>query len=103
MAHRSEEGNTPGLGWLDAEVVRFKVGDRLRFKVPHIGWNEIVARRKSGLLKRIPDRAAFYFVHAYHLVAKLSAVESESVFGVQFHPEKSHDLGELLLQNFAGL
>ncbi len=118
LAHRSEEGDTSGLGWLDARVVRFKVGDTVRFKVPHMGWNEIVQKRKSTLFKNIPDRAEFYFVHAYHLVAKreaivlaeteydysfASAVESENIFGVQFHPEKSHDIGESLLQNFMDL
>ena len=118
MAHRSEEGDTDGLGWLDAKVVRFKVRDTIRFKIPHIGWNEIGQKRKSALFKNIPDRAEFYFVHAYHLVANreaivlseteydysfASAVESENIFGVQFHPEKSHDVGESLLQNFLDL
>ncbi len=118
MANTSEEGNTDGLGWLDATVVRFKVADTVRFKVPHMGWNEIVQKRKSVLFKNIPDGAAFYFVHAYHLVANreaivlseteydysfASAVESENVFGVQFHPEKSHEIGEALLRNFADL
>jgi imidazole glycerol-phosphate synthase subunit HisH len=118
LAHRSEEGDTSGLGWLDARVVRFKVGDTVRFKVPHMGWNEIVQKRESALFKNIPDRAEFYFVHSYHLVANreaivlseteydysfASAVESENIFGVQFHPEKSHDIGESLLQNFTDL
>jgi glutamine amidotransferase len=118
MAQRSEEGESDGLGWLDAKVVRFRVGDTVRFKVPHVGWNEIVQRKKSALLRNIPDCAEFYFVHAYHLVANreaivlseteydygfASAVESESIFGVQFHPEKSHDIGELLLRNFMDL
>jgi glutamine amidotransferase len=118
MARRSEEGDSDGLGWLDAKVVRFKVSDAARFKVPHIGWNEIAQKKASALFGNIPDRAEFYFVHAYHLVADReaivvceteydysfsSAVESENVFGVQFHPEKSHDIGETLLQNFVGL
>jgi len=118
MANTSEEGDTDGLGWLDAKVVRFKVGDTVRFKVPHIGWNEIVQKRKNALFRDIPHRAEFYFVHSYHLVANreaivlaeteydysfASAVESENVFGVQFHPEKSHDVGESLLQNFVDI
>jgi|SRR5262252_2740956 len=118
MALSSEEGDTDGLGWLDAKVVRFKVSDTVRFKVPHIGWNEIVQKKTSALFKNIPDRAEFYFVHSYHLVANreaivlseteydysfASAVEMENIFGVQFHPEKSHDIGESLLQNFANL
>ena len=118
MANRSEEGDADGLGWLDANVVRFKVSDAVRFKVPHIGWNEIVQKKKSALFKNIPDRSEFYFVHAYHMTAIreaiilseteydycfASAVESENVFGVQFHPEKSHDIGDLLLRNFVDL
>lgn len=118
MAQRSEEGDTDGLGWLDAKVVRFKVGDTVRFKVPHMGWNEIVQKRNTRLFKNVPDRAEFYFVHAYHLVTSLeaivlsetdydysfaSAVESDNIFGVQFHPEKSHDIGESLLRNFVDL
>jgi glutamine amidotransferase len=118
MANRSEEGDIDGLGWLDAEVVRFKVSDTVRFKIPHIGWNEIAQKRKSALFRSIQDRTEFYFVHAYHLVTKReaivvseteydysfpSAVESDNLFGVQFHPEKSHDIGEVLLQNFVNL
>lgn len=118
MAHRSEEGDTDGLGWFDAKVVRFKVRDTVRFKVPHIGWNEIVQKKKNALFRNIPERAEFYFVHAYHLVANheavvlaeteydyrfASAVGSGNILGVQFHPEKSHDIGESLLQNFADL
>ena len=115
MAHRSEEGDTYGLGWLDAKVVRFKVGDTVRFKVPHMGWNEIVQKKKSALFENIPDRAEFYFAHAYHLVANreaivlseteydykfASAVESENIFGVQFHPEKSSQSGLRFLRAF---
>jgi glutamine amidotransferase len=118
MARRSEEGDTDGLCWLDANVVRFKVGDTVRFKVPHMGWNEIIQRKKSALFRNIPDRAEFYFVHAYHMVANraavvlseteyeysfASAVESDNIYGVQFHPEKSHDIGESLLRNFMEL
>lgn len=118
MAKTSEEGNVEGLGWFDAEVVRFRVNDTLKFKIPHIGWNQIIKSKNSVLMKEIPDLSEFYFVHSYHLKLKNqddllnetdyeyrfpSAIEKDNIFGVQYHPEKSHDVGELLLKNFVNL
>lgn len=118
MASKSEEGNTKGLGWIDGEVVKFKVEDTLKYKVPHTGWNQIVKTKKSPLMEGIPDLAEFYFVHAYHWQSSSkdyvsneteyeyrfsSAVEKNNIFGVQYHPEKSHDVGEILLKNFITL
>lgn len=115
FARHSEEGGGAGLGWLDAEVVRFAVEDTRRFKVPHMGWNGVSPARASPLLRGVQEQAEFYFVHAYHLVCRdpqdvvcqtdychpfTSVVERENVHGVQFHPEKSHDSGEILLRNF---
>lgn len=118
LAKSSEEGDAEGLGWLDAEVVRFDVSDKLKFKIPHMGWNRISFNKESRLLKNIPDMSQFYFVHSYHI--KLgnradslcetdfdyvfsSAVEKDNIFGVQFHPEKSHDAGAQMLKNFVEL
>lgn len=118
MARRSEEGEAEGLGWIDAEVVRFRVPDTLRYKVPHVGWSKIAMRRSSTLFEGLPDDAEFYFVHSYSLDARSpdlvlceseyahpfpAAIEHENLFGVQFHPEKSHRVGERLLENFVGL
>lgn len=118
MANASEEGNVAGLGWIDAQVVKFRVKDKLAYKVPHTGWNQIVNKKESILAKGIPDSSEFYFVHSYHLVANdsadvlhettyeysfPSAVEKGNIFGVQYHPEKSHGAGELLLKNFISL
>ncbi len=118
MANRSEEGNADGLGWVDAEVVKFKVKDSFNYKVPHMGWNQVTISKPSNLMKGISNGAEFYFVHSYHLVANeradilneteyeqkfTSAVEKNNIFGVQYHPEKSHDIGELLLKNFIDL
>jgi glutamine amidotransferase len=115
FAGRSEEGDAEGLGWLDADVVRFNVDDTRRFKVPHTGWNGIRVARSSPLLDGLTDQAEFYFVHAYHMVCRdsgdmlcetdygypfTSVVQRDNLYGVQFHPEKSHDAGELLLRNF---
>ena len=118
MAQRSEEGEVAGLGWIDAEVVRFRVPDQLRFKVPHVGWNQVIATRASTLLKNLPVDSEFYFVHSYHLATRAtdlvcfeteyayrfaSGVETQNLFGVQLHPEKSHDVGTSLLKNFLGV
>jgi glutamine amidotransferase len=119
MAMRSEEGNLPnGFGWFDAEVVKFRMRDFLKYKVPHTGWNQIIKLKESRLMEDIPNWSEFYFVHSYHFKCNnpadilneteyeckfTSAVEKENIFGVQYHPEKSHDLGEKLLKNFANL
>ncbi len=114
FARHSEEGDAEGLGWIDADVERFTMDDP-RLKVPHMGWNSVRVARSSALLTDVTDETEFYFVHAYHLVCRdsgdvlchtdygspfTSAVERENLYGVQFHPEKSHDAGEALLRNF---
>jgi glutamine amidotransferase len=118
MAKHSEEGDSEGLGWIDAEVIKFKIENSLYFKVPHVGWNGITAAKDSKLLKNIPDNSEFYFVHSYHFskVMKenilcfsdyekkfVSAIEKDNIFGVQFHPEKSHSIGNQLFANFYNL
>lgn len=118
FAERSEEGEAKGLSWLNAEAVKFAVSDKLKYKIPHIGWNRIRLNKKSSLMKDIPNGSEFYFVHSYHLRLEkradslgetdydyvfASAVERENIFGVQFHPEKSHDAGARLLKNFVEL
>ena len=118
MAKDSEEGKTEGLGWLDANVRKMQVDDTLKFKIPHTGWNKIIQSKKSHLMKGIPESSEFYFVHSYYLKPNetsntlneteycfkfTSAIEKDNVFGVQYHPEKSHDVGEALLKNFISL
>jgi len=118
MAKKSEEGDAQGLGWFDAEVVKFNVDDTLKFKVPHTGWNQVQHQKDSLLTKDIPNLSEFYFVHAYHFqcfdkadelhrtdysYSFVSAIEKNNIFGVQYHPEKSHDAGLQLLKNFAHL
>jgi imidazole glycerol-phosphate synthase subunit HisH len=115
MAKHSEEGNTPGFGWFDADVVRFNVKDTLKYKIPHTGWNQVVNKKQSKLTQGIPDNSEFYFVHTYHIVLNnkpdvlhetdyeysfVSAIQKENIAGVQYHPEKSHQAGELMLKNF---
>jgi glutamine amidotransferase len=116
MSQSSEEGNTKGLGWIQGEVVRFR--EDVKIKVPHMGWNTIRIKKQSRLLYDVEEGTAFYFAHAYHWRSKdpativcetdygvsfPSAIEKENIFGVQFHPEKSHDNGLQLLRNFAAI
>jgi imidazole glycerol-phosphate synthase subunit HisH len=118
MAKHSEEGNADGFGWFDADVVKFKVSDRLKFKVPHMGWNNTVIEKDSPLFEGISREAMYYFVHSYHLNCYqkedilatteydypfTSAIQKDNIFGTQFHPEKSHDWGEQIFRNFAKL
>ena len=118
MANDSEEGNTEGLGWLNANVKKMKVNDTLKFKIPHMGWNKIIKSKESALMKGIPKSTEFYFVHSYYFQSNetsdilneteysfkfTSAVEKDNIFGVQYHPEKSHDFGDVLLNNFISL
>jgi len=115
MTNGSEEGDTAGFGWIDECVVKFKIKDRIRYKVPQTGWNTVKICKESALFKNIADQSEFYFLHSYHYqvsaskdsLAKteyeyefVSAVERENIFGTQFHPEKSHDAGSNLLKNF---
>lgn len=118
LAKKSEEGNAQGLGWIDGEIVKFNIKNNLKYKVPHTGWNNAVARKESKLMKNIHSDAEFYFVHSYHFAngndedtltetnyeeTFVSSIEKENIFGVQFHPEKSHDAGVQLLKNFIDL
>jgi glutamine amidotransferase len=118
MAKSSEEGNEEGFGWFDAIVIRFKVSDKIRFKIPHVGWNTLNYLRDSHLFEKMKQNSEFYFVHSYHIQCNnsidiltetvydytfTSSIQKENIFGVQYHPEKSHDAGELLLRNFVNL
>jgi glutamine amidotransferase len=115
MAMTSEEGGTPGLQWLDGEAVKFKASAAARPKVPHMGWNHIQIKKGSALMKGVEDQSEFYFAHSYYLnindrsdllneteygVSFPSAVERDNIFGVQYHPEKSHRVGAQVLKNF---
>jgi len=113
---RSEEGNLPGLGWLDAETVRFKFdNDQTVQNVPHMGWNTVNVIRESALFDDMYSEPRFYFVHSYHVVCHndedvvtktfhgydfASVIMRGNMIGVQFHPEKSHKFGMKLLKNF---
>jgi len=114
----SEEGDLAGLGLVDATCQRFRTGDHAGLKVPHMGWARISPCRESPLLADLGETSRFYFVHSYHLACSdpgdilaraqhgidfVSVIERGNIFGVQFHPEKSHRFGMTLLRNFASL
>jgi glutamine amidotransferase len=115
LAECSEEGTLPGLGLIPGTVVRFVLPDY--YKVPHMGWNMVKYAGSCPLYKGFGEfeEARFYFVHSYHFICRdernisgethygiafNSSVGRENVRGVQFHPEKSHKYGMLLLKNF---
>jgi glutamine amidotransferase len=119
LARSSEEGGLPGLGWIAGEVRRFQslpAGEKLA--LPHMGWNDVRPVPGNHLFDGLESDARFYFLHSYYFRCDrtedaaavtsygtdfASAVRSENIYGVQFHPEKSHHWGTRLLQNFAAL
>lgn len=117
MAQKSEEGLMPGLGWIDAEVKKFDIR-LIKYKthLPHMGWNDVTPSRPSSLFSGIENEARFYFLHSFYFdtlnkndcIAKAEyginftcAANNNNIYGVQFHPEKSHHFGIQLLQNFS--
>jgi glutamine amidotransferase len=116
LARRSEEGELPGLGWLAADVRRIPPGEAPGLKVPHVGWSDVAPRLSSPLFPAGSEHERYYFVHSYHMVCDdpldvlatvdygtrlCCAVHRGNIWGVQFHPEKSHRFGMRLLRAFA--
>lgn len=115
IALRSDEGSRAGLGWLDADVKRLPAqATQKPIQLPHMGWNDVEATDNSLFSGIVSPR--FYFLHSYyfapvdlnHVLASVNyhgtfaaAVGKGNIFGVQFHPEKSHHWGVQLLKNFA--
>ena len=116
LSRGSEEGQLPGLGWLDAETLRFNFdGSATRLRIPHMGWNEIQIQKQHPLLNDLGEEPRFYFVHGYYVncldsSAVLATTDyglpfhsilgKGNILGTQFHPEKSHRYGRKILENF---
>jgi glutamine amidotransferase len=118
MCKTSEEGTLPGLGWIDAEVGRFKLAQDSSLKIPHMGWNTVSVTKENPIIYSNQEEQRFYFVHSFHVTCNktsdmlaithhgydfTAAFCHENIFGVQFHPEKSHKFGMALMQKFAEL
>lgn len=120
----SDEGQLPGLGWIDAYTYKFKPDHGNGIRIPHMGWNEIQVVNDCDLTKGLNnltttnENPRYYFVHSYHVKVENqqdsmlktnyfikfdSGIHKKNVYGVQFHPEKSHKFGMKMLQNFAEL
>ncbi len=113
MLESSEEGQKKGLGWIKGKVTKFSDYD---LKIPHMGWNQVKKTKNNKLTKNLFSDSRFYFVHSYFANLKdkqnqilqteygknfTSAFNLKNIYGVQFHPEKSHKFGMKLLENFS--
>jgi glutamine amidotransferase len=119
MGNRSDEGKLEGLKWIDSEILKFDENlIRQRTKLPHMGWNDVAPIKNHPLFVGLEEEAIFYFLHSFYFKCKnetesiavsnygisfSSAVHRKNIYGIQFHPEKSHQYGEKLLYNFANL
>lgn len=117
MTEHSEEGNASGFGWIKANTKKFTF-EKSELKIPHMGWNNLSIKNIEPLFSGLNEESFFYFVHSYFVNCNftedvlaetnygnnfVSAFRKENIFGCQFHPEKSHDAGLLLLKNFDNL
>ena len=114
LSAKSEEGNCKGLDLVEGEIVKFKYQNNI--KIPHLGWNYIHNNNKVRLFEAI-NEPKYYFLHSYHFIKTnketqislskfgdfefIAALNYRNIYGVQFHPEKSHNYGLKLLNNFA--
>jgi glutamine amidotransferase len=112
-----EETETKGLGWISGKVSKID-NQNDKFKLPHIGWNEIEIVKESKIFKNIDNKSHMYFVHSYEFIPSdknvissttdyasniVCSVEKENIFGTQFHPEKSDKIGLRIIENFITL
>jgi len=119
MTNHSEEGDVNGLGWIDASVKKFNFTEQ-NMKIPHMGWNEVLTNFNSPLFKDFNylQEIRFYHVHSYYVslnnpeleISKTiygfpftTSFQKENIYGVQFHPEKSHKFGLKVLFNFSNI
>jgi imidazole glycerol-phosphate synthase subunit HisH len=118
LGHCSEEGKMRGLSWIDGEVRQFDRRLNGGMILPHMGWNTVIKEGENLLMDGLGDNTRFYFLHSYYFACRnnddsvattdygirfTSMVNNKNIFGIQFHPEKSHLAGIRVLSNFAKL
>lgn len=119
MGYGSEEGKLKGLGWIPGKVKKFNIDSIMhKPKLPHMGWNKIINLKNHSIFNNIDFDFGFYFIHSYYFECERkdniltssiygkefsSSIYDRHIFGMQFHPEKSHGNGVQLLKNFANL
>lgn len=118
MCRSSEEGKQHGLGWITGNAKRFSFPENSALRVPHMGWNTVSVAKLNPLIDQESDEQRFYFVHSYHVACDdtsdvlatanfggefVAAFQRGNIFGVQFHPEKSHRFGMALIDRFLRL
>lgn len=114
MTNYSEEGESKGLGWIDAKTTKFRL-ENDQLKVPHMGWTDVELRKEKDVLKQFDEIPRFYFVHSYKVMCNDEtdilavsnyggefhcAFRKDNIWGTQFHPEKSHKFGMQFLKYF---
>ncbi|UZT99699.1 imidazole glycerol phosphate synthase subunit HisH [Chryseobacterium fluminis] len=119
MAESSDEGTLNGLGWIKGQVKKLNVENiHHRSKLPHMGWNDVEPAKNHSIFNEINEKQLFYFLHSYYYKLEnpenclavthygqtfASIIGKDNILGIQCHPEKSHEAGELFLKNFAKL
>ena len=118
MCKFSDEGSRPGLGWIDADVKRFCLPENTALKIPHMGWNTVKVVKPNPLISVSGEEQRYYFVHSFHVTCHhpedvmatthhgcdvIAAFCRGNIYGVQFHPEKSHRFGMVLFEKFLAL
>jgi len=121
MAVKSEEGVSEGLGWVNCDIMHFRNHEnwsKKKVNVPHMGWNNINIVNKDKLFYELDDKSYFYFLHSFFFRTNnnnqiltmtnyngdfTSSFKEKNIYGVQFHPEKSHNNGIKLLYNFSSI
>ena len=119
LANKSyENGETNGLSWIDAEVIKFDFTTKTdKLKIPHVGWNNVLYQNENKLFKDINNNSDFYFVHSFHFKVNeniitsitdygfnfASSIQKDNIFAFQFHPEKSQTVGLKIIENFVNI
>ena len=116
LAYSSDEGTLPGLSWINAEIKKIDWNLEHSLTIPHMGWNNIKKVKDISLLDGLDNHSNFYFLHSYYFKINdnnqiistteygknfASIINQKNIYGVQFHPEKSHQSGIQLLENFS--